>query len=259
MKTTSTNPRAFLAEGADDGRALILRMIEAKWTTGLRARFEGLMQAGRYNLNSGPGNACAEALALSLIYRRGDVLAERDLVTYSGIDMLPGTPDGAVTLSSGGMCACQVVRAGAPTGHGGVKILLRTLLVKVYKSLCWLLNSGMGDTVCSFVIAAWIPQRLSNKALASLRGLLRRVGDIDRRFEIALMIPPPNARPLIFPKGFGSCRAKEDSASENDKRGLDKLLRNIHTYSLYWRHQRCSKALEEESDLGFLEALLGFH
>ena len=206
------------------------------------------MKTARYNLNGGPGNACAEVLALSLIYQSGQVLAERDLVSFSGIDMCPGTPDGAVVLSCGGMCACQVVRAGVPKGHGGVKALLRTLLVKVYKSLCWLLNSGVGDSVCSFVIAAWVPQRLSTKALACLRGLLQQMGDIDRRFEVALLVPPKDVRSVIFPKAFGSCRVKEDMTNESDKQGQKTLLENIFAYNSHWGRQQKTKGAEGDLD-----------
>jgi hypothetical protein len=245
--------RAALTEGSDEGRALVLRVIEAKWTPSLRDRFKGLMTTTRYNLNGGPGNACAEALALSLIYRSGHVLAERDLVSFSGIDMCPGTPDGAIVLSCGGMCACQVVRAGNPKGRGGVKALLRTLLVKVFKSLCWLLNSGVGDLVCSFVIAAWVPQRLSTKALACLRGLLRKIGDIDRRFEVALLIPPKDVCSVIFPKAFGSCRAKEYMNSENEQQNTEKLLQNIYSYNFHWGRQE--RENEIEGDLGILGGL----
>ena len=210
------------------------------------------MQATRYNLNSGPGNACAEALALSVIYRRGNVLAERDLVTYSGLDMQAGTPDGAVTLSSGGLCACQVVRARAPSGYGGVKTLLRTLLVKIYKSLCWLVNCGMGEKVCSFVIAAWIPNRLSTKALASLRSLLGRIVGIDHRFEIVLLVPPKNIRNLIFPDRFGSNEDRLIDSGSN----VEKLLQGIQAHNNYWKQQKSAAVLDDESKFGFLESLL---
>jgi hypothetical protein len=256
MKASSGHQRASLAEGSSNGRALILRIIDVKWTPSLKNRFETMMQATRYNLNSGPGNACAEALALSVIYRRGNVLAERDLVTYSGLDMQAGTPDGAITLSSGGLCACQVVRARAPSGYGGVRTLLRTLLVKIYKSLRWLVNCGMGEKVCSFIIAAWIPNRLSTKALASLRSLLGRIVGIDHRFEIVLLVSPKNVRNLIFPDRFGSNEDLTDSGSNVDNQALEKLLQGIEAHNNYWKQQNSAKILDDECKFGILESLL---
>lgn len=256
MKTSRGHQRASLTEGSREGRALALRVINVKWTPSLKSRFEMMMRATRYNLNSGPGNACAEALALSVIYQKGNALAERDLVTYSGLDMQAGTPDGAVTLSSGGLCACQVVRARAPTGYGGIRTLLRTLLVKICKSLCWLMNSGIGEKVCSFVIAAWIPDRLSTKALASLRSLLGRIAEIDSRFEIVLLVPPENFRSLIFPIRFGAHEVLSGSCIEIDTKEVNKLLQNIQVHNNYRKLQKCAIAPDDECKFGLLESLL---
>lgn len=143
----------------------------------------------------------------------------------------------------------------------------------MYKSLQWLLEAGTGHTggcggcgcrlgrgVASFTIACWLPARLSTKALGSLRRMLAAVGDLDRRFEILLLVPPPDLRPRIFPPGFGShlrkgsgggsgCagggaadEAEEAAAAVREheareaaaRRGLDDMLRAIHAYSRRW-------------------------
>ena len=241
-------------------RGINLAVLEVEVTSKLKARYMELLETARYNLNGAPDNAVAEALALAAIYKKGHVLAERDLVRCSGYgDMVPGTPDGATVLSSGGLAATQVVRAGRTRGRGAVRALLETLLIKVYKSLRWLTDSGIGDTVCSFLIAAWVPSRLSTKAIASLKSMLRRVGDIDRRFEVVLLVPPKHVRAEIFPPKFGSHLISESTTAEEDRRGLDQLLSRIHAYSGLWQLARVqspgSNANDEGTELGFLELL----
>lgn len=172
--------------------------------------------------------------------------------------MIPGTPDGAVVLSTGGLAATQVVRAGECRGWGGLKKLLHTLLVKIYKSLCWLQNSGsIGASVCTFAIACWIPRRLSRKAMSVLKGMLRKsgAGDIDGRFELILLVPPSEEwRRAIFTPKFESHLVLEDSVA--DKEGLRRLLQNLHSF----RHIPGElNAIEDydSDDLGFLGFLLG--
>ncbi len=63
----------------------MLKLLEVKYNRALEKRFKLLMDAERFNLNGSKDNAIAEALALSIIYATGHVLAERELVRVSGI------------------------------------------------------------------------------------------------------------------------------------------------------------------------------
>ena len=265
MNRVAVKQRRALLSGddcaCDDSKGIPLRVVEVPELSAapaLRLRFAGLMEGCRYNLNGAADNAVAEALALAVVYPQGSVLAERELVTVSGLgDLVPGTPDGATALACGGMAACQVVRHGALAGQGGAKRLLHTLLVKVYKSLRWLAESGQGAAVGSFAIACWVPGRLSTKAIKSLNRMLHAVGDIDSRFEILLLAPPPSMRRAIFPVGFGSHLLLSLAEAGGDqeakaKAGLDLLLRSIHAY-----RAAPEGSLEDgDGDMGFLAAIL---
>jgi hypothetical protein len=221
-----------------------------KWNPGLRKRFDDLMVTARYNLNGSRDNALAEALALAVVYRHGgqQVLAERELVRVSGMNMIAGTPDGAVILSSGGMVATQVVRVNSPKGHGGVKHVLKALLVKIFKSLYWLLNSGMGHTVSSFIIAAWMPMNLSYKAAVALNRLLQSKVGIDSRFEIVLLVPPADMRAVFFPKYFGK-QGTDEVETTIVQAGA--LMKSICSFT-----EQCAVSAEGDVDLGFLAELL---
>lgn len=262
MKLGSTAVRRAVLS-LDEQRGVALSVEEVKLTRVLEARYNLLQKTARFNLNGNTDNAIAEALALSVIHTKGQVLAERELVHVSGIgDMIPGTPDGAVVLSTGGMAATQVVRAGDSRGRNGLKRLVHTLLVKVYKSLCWLNSTGsLGESVCTFVIACWIPHRLSTKCVLALKEMLRRAGDIDGRFEVLLLVPPQGTwKKDIFPAKFGSRSVKTSADfadSAEDKEGLDLLLRKINAYRLPPGHQASFRETEDEDGLGFLGLLLG--
>jgi hypothetical protein len=233
---------------------LPLLIEKVKWDKSLSLRFHDLMETTRYNLNGSRDNAVAEALALAVIYKNGQVLAERDLVRCSGVEMIAGTPDGAVLLSSGGMVATQVVRIGKPRGRGGVKDVLKKLLIKVFKSLCWLVNSGLGHTVSSFIIAAWIPKALSLKATNALNRLLQSKVGIDNRFEIVLLVPPPDMREALFPKAFG----KREDEDENPIIKGANLMNTICSYSVICSFTDQSQCVSNdgEVDLGFLADLM---
>jgi hypothetical protein len=253
--------RNLLAVNDRQHCGLLLEIKEVKLNRALESRYNILTETSKFNLNGSKDNACAEALALAVVHGKGDVLAERELVRVSGMgDMIPGTPDGAVILSTGGMAATQVVRAGESRGRNGLKRLVRTLLIKVYKSLCWLSNTGsLGESVCNFVIACWIPRRLSTKAIRCLQEMLRKAGDIDHRFEVLLLVPPSGSwREHIFPKKFGSLRCTDlFLESEADKQGLDLLLRKIHAYRDSLHGGCCEHSDDLDNDaLGFLAVLL---
>lgn len=209
------------------------------------------MTTSSYNLNGSYNNALAEALALAVVYKNGHVLAERELVRVSGMNMIAGTPDGAVLLSSGGMVATQVVRVSSPRGHGGVKNVLKTLLVKIFKSLVWLLNSGMGQTVSSFIIAAWVPMNLSCKATVALNRLLQSKVGIDSRFQILLLVPPSDMRAALFPKNFEKKPLEFQEESNSIVQG-SVLMRSICSFT-----EQCQVVSNEGAvDLGFLADLL---
>jgi len=181
-------------------------------------------------------------------------------IVFPGRVQVPGTPDGAILLQNGGMSAVQVVRSTLTPGRNGVAYLLHTLLVKVYKSLRWLLDLGpIGETVATFTIACWVPTRLSTKALGSLGQMLKQVGDIDRRFEFLLLVPPTKeCSKTIFPMKFGKrhictgpCPCLDPDAEA--KRGSSTLLRSIRGYSALLLEDNGG---DENEDLGFLGLLL---
>lgn len=255
MRIKSIARKAVLDKAEERGVAL--KVKEVKMTQKLSTRYDLMKETSRFNLNGNKDNAVSEALALAVVHSKGEVLAERELVRVSNVgDIVPGTPDGAVVLSTGGMAATQVVRAGDSRGRNGLKHLVHTLLIKVYKSLCWLNKTGpLGESVCNFVIACWIPRRLSTKCLLALKEMLRRAGDIDGRFEILLLVPPNCAwRREIFPAKFGSHSAKLLVDSPEDKEGLDLLLRKIHAYRSV--QGGSIESLLDQEDLGFLGLLL---
>lgn len=244
-KRNSKKVKAFKASG------LPLHIEVVKWNGRLRKRFQDLMVTARYNLNGSHDNALAEALALAVVYKNGgQVLAERELVRVNGMDMIAGTPDGAVVLSCGGMIATQVVRISSPRGHGGVRHILKALLVKVFKSLCWLLHSGVGHTVSSFIIAAWVPMNLSSKATVALNRLLRSNVGIDSRFSIVLLVPPSDIRAVIFPKEFGKQECNADTEEASIVQG-GALMKSICCFT-----KQCAVNTDGEVDLGFLADLL---
>mmetsp|Transcript_13127 Transcript_13127/g.15656 ORF Transcript_13127/g.15656 Transcript_13127/m.15656 type:complete len:260 (+) Transcript_13127:103-882(+) len=254
MLSKYNNKKRHLKKSSVKAEYLPLHIEKVKWDARLQDRFEDLMSTTRYNLNGAYDNAIAEALALAVVYKNGQVLAERDLVRCSGVDMIAGTPDGAVLLSSGGMIATQVVRIGNPKGHGGVKEILKKLLIKVFKSLCWLMNSGLGHTVSSFIIAAWIPKNLSRKAASALNRLLKTKLGIDGRFELVLLVPPSaDMRQQIFPKSFGH---REDAEEKPIIKGAN-LMNTICSYSALCAYSdQCQSVNNDgEVDLGFLADL----
>lgn len=247
MFSKKKNSKKMKALKASSGLPLHIEVV--KWNGRLRKRFQDLMITARYNLNGSHDNALAEALALAVVYKNGgQVLAERELVRVNGMDMVAGTPDGAVVLSCGGMVATQVVRVSSPKGHGGVKHVLKALLVKVFKSLCWLLHSGMGHTVSSFIIAAWVPMNLSSKATVALNRLLQSKVGIDNRFSIVLLVPPSDIRVVIFPKQFGK---QEEGYEETSIVQGGALMKSICSFT-----EQCAMNTEGEVDLGFLAELL---
>ena len=213
LTTVSEAVKVSATAAAQRSAAERVRMDVLEWTPALRKRYAEMMHTARYNLNGSHDNAIAEALALARLFPGSHtVLPERELLRCQGFGQeLCGTPDGAVILASGGMAAVQVVRAAAPRGPEGVAALLRVSLGKVHKSLRWLLESGLGASVCSFAIAIWLPRRLSCKALAALRGALCACAGwlaLDPRFEVVLLVPPPRFRTAIFTREFGKVHAR---------------------------------------------------
>lgn len=233
-----------------------LRMDLVRWDAATRARFASMIGKARYNLNGAADNAVAEALALAHLYRHGDVVPEREMLRCAGIgEHLAGTPDGAVVLAPGRMAAAQVVRTRAPRGARGVGALLRVCLAKVHRSLRWLVASGLGDDVCAFTIAVWLPRRLSNRALAATHVRLRAVARwLDPRFDFVLLVPPPDARARIFPPNFGASR-DGDAADEADDEALRELAREIRGYCEAWR-KSAALCADDADPLGFLVDLL---
>lgn len=228
-----------------------------KWTPELTKRFHDMMKCAAYNLNGGADNAVSEALALAFLHRSGTNIPERDLLRCAGFGFdIPGTPDGAILLSHGRMAAVQVVRAAMPKGKNGVGLILSAFIVKVYKSLEWLVRSGLGDGVVTFTIALWIPRRLSGKAFSSLRNKLQSYAyAIDPRFKFVLLVPPcSNIRSIIFPPKFGdhASACKCDESLVASIRGLS-LMSSWKCHRLWESPRIC----DEDIDLGFLESILG--
>mmetsp|Transcript_4143 Transcript_4143/g.4855 ORF Transcript_4143/g.4855 Transcript_4143/m.4855 type:complete len:302 (-) Transcript_4143:125-1030(-) len=227
-----------------------------KWTPDLTKRFHDMMKCAAYNLNGGADNAVSEALALAFLHRSGTNIPERDLLRCAGFGFdIPGTPDGAIVLSHGRMAAVQVVRAGMPKGKNGIGLILSAFIVKVYKSLEWLVRSGLGDGVVTFTIALWIPRRLSGKAFSSLRNKLQSYAyAIDPRFKFVLLVPPcSNMRSIIFPPKFGAHMRGLSNYDES-------LMTSIRGLSSSWkRHEswKSPRISDEDVDLGFLEIILG--